>query len=94
MAGSKHGTLTATEVATVSITGSWDRVCVIDHGSEPIYVRWGPTGSTIADPTVQGDDCDVVAAGGFTYFDYNVGSDYKLISGGDSQYSVIGERDD
>lgn len=99
MAASKHGTLTADTVATVTIDGGFTRVAVLNRGSDEIYFNSGPkaatAGANLADPTVEGDGTNVVPGGGFAYVDgERGGTDFKLISGGTPAYSLVGERDD
>lgn len=91
MAGREHGTLTATTVATVTITAGSD-ILVICHGTGPIYGRTDGTA-----PTVQGDDCFAVPSNGWRIVrsgDRDGTRDVKLISAGTPDFSVESVEDD
>ena len=87
MARIKHGTLTATTVASVTITPSADEIEVVNvDGAAAIYFT--ADGST---PTVEGDDCEVVPATiGVLRVATPGDAPYtvKLISSGTPKYSV------
>lgn len=88
---SKHATLTATTVDTVTLTGTDYYSVEVVHRSgsltTPIYFT--VDGST---PTVEGDDTYVVMPGGWKTVKSRVNVDViKLISAGAVAYSVTGE---
>ncbi len=87
MARIKHGTLTATTVATVTITPDADEIEVVNvDGAAAIYFT--ADGSA---PTVEGDDCEVVPATiGVLRISTPGDPPYtvKLISSGTPKYSV------
>lgn len=87
MATRKHGTLTATVVATVSIGAAPDSISVINRGTVDIFATVNGT-----DPTVNGDDTFAVPAGGYRSIRVANDSDgtvaVKLISSGTPAYSV------
>lgn len=91
VAAAKHATLAASTVDTVTLTGSWDLVDVLNRGTGTIYVTVGPDP---ADPTVAGDNTTVVPAGGVVTVEVsNRGSQkVKLISSTADAYSVMGHN--
>jgi hypothetical protein len=87
-ARSKHATLTASAVDTVTLGADWNTVEVTNRSAtDPIYVT-----TNNAAPTVAGDDTFVVPAGGYRVLEVpTAGSTVvKLISGGNAPYSVTG----
>lgn len=87
MALIKHGTLVADTVASVEVDGAPSTVEVlIVADPAPIYFRVDGT-----DPTVAGDDCEVVPAGIGAALVVDAGDppiEVKLISAGTPTYSV------
>lgn len=90
----KHGTLTASTVATVTFAADY-RAIMVTHRSpsatDPIYFT--VDGST---PTAAGDDTFVVMPGGWRsvnaqYDNADASTVIKLISAGTPAYSVEGE---
>jgi len=84
---SKHATLTANVVDTVSFAQEIDinGLEIVNLGTTDIYV--GLDGNT---PTVAGDETLLVRAGESLYIDE--GSAVKLISSGAAEYHVEGAR--
>ncbi len=82
---SKHATLTAGTVDTVTFPVDLDRVEIANRGTAEIYFTL--EGQT---PTVGGDDCYVVTAGGSLQVEprTNQGTVVKLISSAATAYSV------
>lgn len=90
MAVRKHGTLSASTVATVALDGGFEAVELVNHGSDAIY--FSLDGTT---PTVQGDDFFVAAAGGWVVepdSDRAGAVSVKLISAGTPSYSLAAKN--
>jgi len=88
VASREHGTLVATTVSTVEITGNHENLVVVNHGTDAIYFT--VDGST---PTVAGDDTFVCLGGGYANAEARGSGPYsvKLISAGTPAFSVLGE---
>lgn len=83
---SKHTTLTAATVDTVTLTGGWDAIEVMNRGTDDIY--FSVDGTT---PTVAGDNSFVVrAAEALVVPAKTVNDVVKLISTSATAYSVTG----
>jgi poly-beta-hydroxyalkanoate depolymerase len=76
-------TLVADTVDTVTLSNAHDKVEITHHGdaTEPIYCR------AVTDPTVAGEDCDVILAGQRIIVGSASGK-IKLISSGVPTYTV------
>lgn len=98
MAGTRvtSGTLVAATVSTVTFTNYYSGVRVTNRGTGDIFVRLDKT-----DPTVGGDDCDVVPANTSVVLynplpvddvaaGTNPGTDVRLISSGTPAFTVAG----
>ncbi len=88
MARIKHGTLVANTVATVDISpSSGTAEVMITANPATIYFR-----TDGVDPTIKGDDCEVVPAGigSALAVDLPVPFTIKLISAGTPDYCVKG----
>jgi hypothetical protein len=83
----KHATLTASTVDQVNLAGYPEVIRVTNRGSSDIYYRFDGT-----DPTVAGDDCYLVRAGGSVVVGKRAASNasVELISAGAPDYSVEG----
>ena len=99
IATTRHGTLTADTVATVSITGvtSLEGITVYNvDGTDEIYLTLAHSGATAATPTVRGNGTIPLLAQlgfGFTQ-DYGIDPhsgaiQVKLISNGTPEYSIV-----
>lgn len=91
MATAKHGTLVASTVATVSISGGFRTAVLVNHGNDPIYFHSDQILEKVGTPTVQGDDTSVCPAGVPVELPCTSGSlSVKLISIGTPRYSLVG----
>jgi hypothetical protein len=87
VAHSKHATLTAATVDTVTLTQNYRQVEVKNRDAS-LVVYFTANGNT---PTVAGDNTEVVSAGESVIVDTDTASDViKLISSGAAAYSVTG----
>lgn len=89
VAKSKHATLAAATVDTVTLTKDWRAVEVKNRGTDEIYFT-----TTATNPTVAGDDTYVVPAGESLVLSIpprpGLPDVVKLISSGTPGYSVTG----
>lgn len=87
MPRSKHGTLVAATVTTVTLDKDYDSVEVLNRGTVDLWLRVDGV-----DPVVAADDTYVCVGGGFVILPVpTAGStDVKLISTGTPAYSVAG----
>lgn len=89
-AKSKHWTLVATQVDSLTITGQHTAVEVAHHNNDsaPIYVLVAPAATT---PGVAADDTEVVLAGERVKLSVgNAGTVVSVVSAGTPTISVIG----
>lgn len=87
---SKHWTLTASTVDSLTITGQHGNVEVVHHGDDtsPVYLNVLKAAAT---PTIAGDDTEVVLAGERVRFSIsNTATVVSVISAGTPRISVVG----
>lgn len=88
----KHATLTPDTVDTVSFGDSVSFVIVSNRttSGSPIFFTYGDPSKGVPTPTVNGDDCYVVAIGmTISLMGDGTPSDVKLISNAAQAYSVM-----
>lgn len=91
MAYAKHGTLVASTAATVTISGTFRKATLVNHGDDPIYFTSHGDADAISDPTVQGDDTAVCPAGMPVDLPCTSGNlTVKMISSSTPSYSLVG----
>lgn len=96
----KHPTLTANTVDTVVLSTRWDAVEIKNRGTTtaPLYVNTGRGGADdVTDPTVAGDDTEIVDQGESVLIEVPVDSAssdtvVKVICSAAHAYSVTGVR--
>jgi hypothetical protein len=90
-AGSKHATLSGTTVDTVTLTGGYGAVEVLNRGTNTIWITYGARADTVTDPTAAADGTLAVPAGQVVELDANGrgGFTVKLVGNSDD-YSVQG----
>lgn len=90
MAFVRHGTLVAGQVASVVLPARYvSDVEVLNLGaSDRIYFIVTTARTASSEPTVEGDDVEVLAPGSALELRISAGSTVKLISNGTPAYSV------
>lgn len=89
----RHGTLTATEVATVNLGADYGRVAVLHKGGDvaaPIYVHVGGATDGVPDPATSPPAGYTVPAGArrTITFDADGATVVKLVSAGAAPYEI------
>lgn len=88
MAKTKHGTLVANAVTTVTFTADFGKVEVLNRGSADLWFRIDGT-----DPVIGEDDVEICPAGQWAIVDrsdLNGATEVRLISAAAVPYSVRG----
>lgn len=86
-----HKTLSGTTVDTVTLTGGWSDIEIINRGTTDLTVVFD-NGATPSDPTALADDTEIIQAGSALMVDADPGDGNFVakLKGSGNAYSVIG----